>query len=260
MEAAISSPQGSPGRRIPQTSHFVATRPTAFLIRVSALRGSSPRTSPETTIPLRRSRWSRAVGRKRSWWPGRPSRSMFGDPDFALVRYNANGTLDTSFGKKGKVTTELGGDDYAFGVLEREGKIYAVGRSELTPGGTDYFTVVRYTSTGALDTTFGSGGVMRLGYGAANGVTVDSVGRILVVGTGPSSGGVRASCWLGLMSMAAWIHLLRRRCPIKQDRSMPRVGPITTYGQDDIFVGGYAGGRLAILKYTPELKLRRGLR
>src|SRR4029450_8637553 len=29
--------------------------------------------------------------------------------DFALARYNSNGTLDTSFGKNGRVTTDFGG-------------------------------------------------------------------------------------------------------------------------------------------------------
>ncbi len=35
-----------------------------------------------------------------------------GTDDFAMARYNADGTLDASFGGAGKVTTDFGGDDF----------------------------------------------------------------------------------------------------------------------------------------------------
>jgi uncharacterized delta-60 repeat protein len=48
--------------------------------------------------------------------------------DFALARYNANGTLDTTFGTGGRVTTDFAGDDdQAFAVvLQPDGKIVAL--------------------------------------------------------------------------------------------------------------------------------------
>jgi len=39
--------------------------------------------------------------------------------DFALVRYLSDGELDTSFSMDGKVTTELGGNDYATGIARQ---------------------------------------------------------------------------------------------------------------------------------------------
>lgn len=53
----------------------------------------------------------------------------FGDaPDFALVRYNPNGSLDASFSGDGKQTTSFGGGDTATGVaLQGDGRIVAVG-------------------------------------------------------------------------------------------------------------------------------------
>jgi uncharacterized delta-60 repeat protein len=65
--------------------------------------------------------------------------------DFALVRYNTNGTLDTSFGTGGKVTTSLGTgtDNEAYGLaIQSDGKIVAVGRSY--DGSITSFAVVRY--------------------------------------------------------------------------------------------------------------------
>ena len=52
--------------------------------------------------------------------------------DFALARYNPNGTLDTTFGTGGKVTTDFnGGDDQAFAlVLQGDGKLVAAGTTK----------------------------------------------------------------------------------------------------------------------------------
>ena len=48
--------------------------------------------------------------------------------DFALARYNPNGSLDPSFSGDGKQTTDFGAGDWAKGVaLQGDGKIVAVG-------------------------------------------------------------------------------------------------------------------------------------
>ena len=78
--------------------------------------------------------------------------------DFALVRYNANGTLDTSFGGgDGKVTTPVGTSyDEGYSVaLQPDGKIVVAGYSD---NGANYdFALARYNSDGWLDTSFGGG-------------------------------------------------------------------------------------------------------
>jgi uncharacterized delta-60 repeat protein len=61
--------------------------------------------------------------------------------DFALARYNEDGSLDTSFGSGGKVTTDFGGGtvDQAFGLaIQRNGKIVLAGNSD------GDFAVARY--------------------------------------------------------------------------------------------------------------------
>ena len=77
------------------------------------------------------------------------------DYDIALVRYNTNGSLDTSFDEDGKVTTVVGaGDDFGEAVLlQGDGKIVVVGRS--FNGANDDFVVARYLSNGAIDPAFG---------------------------------------------------------------------------------------------------------
>lgn len=77
--------------------------------------------------------------------------------DFALARFNTDGTLDNTFGVGGKVTTNVGSDDLAYQMaLQSDGKIVVVGTSSL---GIDYgYSLVRYNSNGTLDTSFDGDG------------------------------------------------------------------------------------------------------
>ena len=78
-----------------------------------------------------------------------------GNREFALARYTAAGVLDTAFGNQGKVIHAIGdGDDRIGGLgLQSSGKIVAAGRSD--NGSHDDFAIARYTTAGALDTSFG---------------------------------------------------------------------------------------------------------
>ena len=64
--------------------------------------------------------------------------------DFALVRYNTGGSLDTSFDTDGKVTTAIGSsNDYALSIaIQSDGKIVAGGSSN--NGSNDDFAIIRY--------------------------------------------------------------------------------------------------------------------
>ena len=83
--------------------------------------------------------------------------------EFALARYNADGSLDMSFSGDGKVTRDIaGGQDYAYGVaVQADGKIVAVGSANLNAASFyTRFTVVRYNPDGSPSTVFGSGGLV----------------------------------------------------------------------------------------------------
>ena len=70
--------------------------------------------------------------------------------DFAVLRYNTNGSLDTTFNGTGKVTTNFGtGDDYAESVmLQTDGKIVVAGSAKIA--GTFDFALARYNANGSL--------------------------------------------------------------------------------------------------------------
>ena len=53
--------------------------------------------------------------------------------DFLLARYRSDGTLDSTFGSGGHVTTDVGGgDDFAENIaVDAQGRIILVGRDQL---------------------------------------------------------------------------------------------------------------------------------
>src|SRR5438552_18493108 len=76
--------------------------------------------------------------------------------EFALARFNRNGTLDPGFGTAGEVTTQLGSsaNSAARGVaIQADGKILVAGSAG--PGGSQEFALARYNANGSLDATFG---------------------------------------------------------------------------------------------------------
>jgi uncharacterized delta-60 repeat protein/uncharacterized repeat protein (TIGR01451 family) len=121
---------------------------------------------------------------------GTSSDKSFTSYDFALARYDSDGSLDTSFGTGGKVTTDLGsilGTVYDYGqaaVLQSDGKIIVAGYSEYS-GDAD-FAVARYNQDGSLDTSFGTNGVVTTNFeyfDQGNATAIQSDGRIIVAGS-----------------------------------------------------------------------------
>jgi len=119
-----------------------------------------------------------------------------GDDEFAVARYNANGSLDTTFGSKGKVATDLGGV-VAFAesiAVDSAGRIVVAGYTNApsnTTSGSTHAAIVRYTANGALDTSFGSGGKLVTTFEAHDvRMALQADGRIVIAGTetGPATG------------------------------------------------------------------------
>jgi uncharacterized delta-60 repeat protein len=116
---------------------------------------------------------------------------------FAVVRYDADGTLDAGFGGDGKVLTSVGdpnlcSSDAAAAALQPDGKLVAVGQVRCSQGATGLrtgFAVARYGTHGALDTSFSGDGKAITIFGPASdsdrasGVAVQPDGRIVAAGT-----------------------------------------------------------------------------
>ena len=111
--------------------------------------------------------------------------------DFFLAGIDSRGRLDASFGTGGFAETDIGagGDDEVLDLAVQNNKIVAVGNSGLN------VAVARYTARGALDSSFGTAGVVlstspatQLGsvHTAAMSATV-WLDRIIVAATHPGS-------------------------------------------------------------------------
>jgi uncharacterized delta-60 repeat protein len=122
---------------------------------------------------------------------------------FALARYNANGTLDSTFGpsQSGLVTTKIvananGGAQSV--VIQPDGKILLAGSTNTAGSSTTSDVLVRYNADGTLDTSFGHGGILILSFvpgtsekftdAALETVTVGGVPTTEIVAAGPISG------------------------------------------------------------------------
>jgi uncharacterized delta-60 repeat protein len=105
--------------------------------------------------------------------------------DFALARYTKTGLLDPSFGKGGKVTTDLGSDDNGTAIaIQPDGKIVVVGDSFPHSDGV-HLALARYTINGSLDRGFGNGGKVttRPSPVYTRGMAILSDGKIIVAGS-----------------------------------------------------------------------------
>src|SRR5439155_996244 len=117
---------------------------------------------------------------------GSSSAGAFGS-DFALARYNSNGSLDPSFGTGGRVLTDFGGDDEARALaLQDDGKIVVAGGF-----GGPCFALARYNPGGTLDTSFGTGGRVLTDFGGddeAAALALQADGKIVVAGFSDAGG------------------------------------------------------------------------
>ena len=116
-----------------------------------------------------------------------------GDADFAVLRYNADGTLDTTFSADGKATTDIAGNgkDYANAIgIDGNGKIVVAGTWKQDDADSD-IAVVRYNADGTLDTTFSADGIATITFGGVQegfAVAIQLDNKIVVAGTSRTGG------------------------------------------------------------------------
>jgi uncharacterized delta-60 repeat protein len=99
-----------------------------------------------------------------------PSWFQASGDDFAVLRFNANGSRDTGFGSGGLVVTNFGGsiDLARAAVLTSDGKILVTGVTFGTSNTAGTIDLARYNSDGTPDNTFGTGGIRFYSYGPVN--------------------------------------------------------------------------------------------
>jgi uncharacterized delta-60 repeat protein len=156
---------------------------------------------------------------------------------FALQRYNPNGSLDASFGTQGTVLTAIGISASLQGLaVQSDGKIIAVG--EASANSTANFVVVRYTTDGHLDSSFGTNGsgyviTQVLVPGASTSGINQSAQAVAIQGTG-SSEKIYVGGWAGFSGNG---HLRTMGSAFAVVRYTASGSPDTVFGNGGIAVG-----------------------
>src|SRR4029079_12955967 len=113
----------------------------------------------------------------------------FSAEDFVVARYNPDGTLDRTFGSRGRVKTDFPGLAAVASsvVIQPDGKIVVAGGAFPLFTFLGDFKIVRYNPDGSLDESFGSGGIVTTsfpGQGSyAFSVALQPDGKIIAAGT-----------------------------------------------------------------------------
>ena len=125
--------------------------------------------------------------------------------DWALARYNPDGSLDGAFGSGGKVTTNVGpgnsDEDFEALVIQPTGTILVGGSTAATQVLVDSdFALGRFNPDGTLDRTFGNGGIVTTNTAAGNGsdeiyeIALENDAKLVVSGECEQAGTGRDVC------------------------------------------------------------------
>ena len=102
-----------------------------------------------------------------------------------LARYHSNGNIDSSFGTKGIVITDVSdyyGEKCQSMAIQSDGKILIGGYGQHKTNDKPYFILARYNSDGTLDNSFGTGGIVIGIAGKGHSMALQSDGKILLGG------------------------------------------------------------------------------
>ncbi len=177
--------------------------------------------------------------------------------DYIVARFNADGSIDTSFGTSGRITTDFtSNSDVGRSIaIQNDGKIIIAGQA--SNGNLD-FGIVRYNTNGTLDTTFGTGGRATVDFGSSSdqayAVAVQSDGRIVITGFTNVNGTTDVAV-ARLTSTGALDTTFNGT-----GRVVTTIGTASDFGMDlkiqsdgKILVGGYRSGTsndLALVRYN----------
>jgi uncharacterized delta-60 repeat protein len=175
--------------------------------------------------------------------------------DFALARYEPDGTLDPSFGDGGKVVTHAGGRDELHSIaVDSQDRIVAAGESR-PPGGSLHFAIARYLENGSLDGSFGDGGEVDPdfeGHNLAHDVSIDSRGRIVAAGRAGTLGHRKFALARYLPDGRldpTFSHDGKAITTFGNGKSVQGANGVAIDSKHRIVAAGFARGRFALARY-----------
>lgn len=181
------------------------------------------------------------------------------DGDFALARYNADGSLDESFSEDGRLTTDFGGSEQGMSVVQQpDGKIVLAGKS-LNSAHKMSFVLARYNLDGSLDESFSGDGKLSTsldvwGWDKGESIALQPDGKILVAGSNINGfalvrynpdGNLDPS-----FSGDGWLTTNLRSYSVGWSVALQPDGKIIVAG--DSYKDSYSGWGFAMTRYNPD--------
>lgn len=166
--------------------------------------------------------------------------------DFAIVRYNDNGSADSTFNSNGKCIIDFGGNDNAYSAaIQPDGKIVAAGSSDYT------MAVARVLSNGRPDNTFNLSGkvitTMGTSFDQLYSVLVQSNGKIMAGGV--SFNGLNKDfAVLRFNADGSFDQGFGTEGKLRLDMGADEAYPTMAGWGDKVLIGGYSSNRLAVAR------------
>ena len=169
----------------------------------------------------------------------------------AIVRLKSDGTPDSTFDSDGVVKTELGGSlfDARAVAIQGDGKILVGGRGP--GGGSGTFTIGRFTTTGELDSTFGTAGYVTTTDAASiwdlEDIAIQPDGKIVAVGRANNDFGVVRYTSGGVLDTTFDGDGI---VTTNFGSSTDKASAVALQGDGKIVVAGTGNDRFAVARYT----------
>ncbi len=186
--------------------------------------------------------------------------------DFAIVRLNSDGIIDSTFGTNGRVITPFDDQqDYLAAIaIQSDGKIITVGNELGGLASTHDGLIARYLSNGELDSSFGTNGIIRQdGYGGIDAfydVTIQSDGKILAFGYTQNTNPYGKELFLVRYNLDGSLDtsfdedgIVTGRVPLPDGESTEIIGYAVAIQYDGkILVTGASYPKIAVLRYNMD--------
>jgi uncharacterized delta-60 repeat protein len=181
-----------------------------------------------------------------------------GTNDFAVIRYNSDGNLDSSFGTGGTVYTDFdGASDFAYDLaIESSGNIIVAGDSSLASG--QSVAIAKYNTDGTPDLSFGTNGSVTTDLPGSSsrirGAALGADTAIYVAGASDSPLALTIAKYQnnGYLDLSFGRDNLTQASGGVVTTSGSQANTIVAPGRNEIFVGGSGSGSFLVQKLNKD--------
>jgi len=172
-----------------------------------------------------------------------------GQPEIAVMRLLNNGSIDTTFGTNGIITLQVGQVSVCNAVVLQNSDIVIGGSA--TINGVTQMAVARFTSSGILDTTFGSNGIATISSGTRSGINtlaIDANNNVVVAGFSDTNMVIARLTSAGVLDTTFGSSGIT----VTTVGNVTRANSISIESSGSIACGGFSDDNLLVAQFTSQ--------